>query len=279
MPRLEELFSTNTVLTYLKERQATPMLGDVLFPDKKIEDLSFEMIKGASNLPVAASVHAFDTETEIASRDGLGKSLAELALIKRKIKMDEKNIIILNSPRNSIEEKQAIDTVFNDVDNMVNAVRARIEAMRMEAIATGKIVVKENGVDVTIDYGVPADHKTELTGTNLWSDASAKPLDAIYNWTDKVVGDTGFTPTRALTSKSVLSLLLKNTSIRKAVFGTNSDRVVTLDMLNQLLASMDLPTVASYDAQYRAQNANGTYTSKRYFEDGKFVLIPEGKRC
>jgi hypothetical protein len=40
---------------------------------------------------------------------------------------------------------------------------------------------------------------------------------------------------------------------------------------------MDLPTVASYDSQYRVQNANGTYTSKRYFEDGKFVLLPEGK--
>jgi hypothetical protein len=40
---------------------------------------------------------------------------------------------------------------------------------------------------------------------------------------------------------------------------------------------MDLPTVASYDSQYRVQNANGTYTAKRYFEDGKFVLLPEGK--
>ncbi|MCR1871520.1 major capsid protein, partial [Longicatena caecimuris] len=118
--------------------------------------------------------------------------------------------------------------------------------------------------------------KTQQSTTD-WTAADVKILDDIYNWTDKVVQNTGFTPTRALTSKSVLNILLTNTAIRKAILGVNSDRIITKDMLNQLLASMGLPQVATYDAQYRTQGADGRYTAKRYFEDGKFVLLPDGK--
>jgi hypothetical protein len=145
--------------------------------------------------------------------------------------------------------------------------------MRMEAIGTGKLSINENGVKTSIDYGTP---KAQQSTTD-WTAANAKILDDIYNWTDKVVQNTGFTPTRALTSKSVLNILLTNTAIRKAILGVNSDRIITKDMLNQLLASMGLPQVATYDAQYRTQGADGKYIAKRYFEDGKFVLLPDGK--
>ncbi|HIG0360398.1 TPA: major capsid protein [Clostridium sporogenes] len=274
MPRIEELFSTETVLNYVKNRQPVPMLGDVLFPEKKVEGLDIKMIKGANNLPVSASIHSFNTETEIASREGANYSIEELALIKRKIKMDERLIIQLASPRSNQEEKQAISDIFNDVDKMITSVKTRIEAMRFEAIATGKLNINENGVKAAIDYGTP---KTQQS-TSDWTDkATAKPLEDIYNWTDKVVQNSGFTPARALTSKSALNLLLTNESIRKAVLGVNSDRVLTKSMLNQLLESMELPTVATYDAQYRVQGADGKYSSKRYFEDGKFVLLPDGK--
>lgn len=273
MARIEEIFSTQTVLNYVKNREPVPMLGDMFFPEKKIEGLDFKMIKGANNLPVSASIHGFDTETEIGSRDGASYSVEELALIKRKIKMDEKLIIQLSSPRNTQEETQAINQIYNDVDNMVNSVRTRVEAMRMEAITTGKLTINENGVKTSIDYGTP---KNQQSSTD-WTAADVKILDDIYNYTDKVVQNTGFTPTRALTSKSVLNILLTNTTIRKAILGVNSDRIITKDMLNQLLSSMGLPTIATYDAQYRTQNADGKYTAKRYFEDGKFVLLPDGK--
>ncbi|AWI04056.1 major capsid protein [Clostridium drakei] len=273
MTRVEELFSPQAILNYVKNREQIPMLGDILFPETKIEGLDFKMIKGANNLPVSASIHGFDTETEIGSRDGISYSVEELALIKRKIKMDEKLIIQLNFPRSTQEETQAINQIYNDVDNMVNSVKTRIEAMRMEVITTGKLNINENGVKTSIDYGTP---KVQQSTTD-WTSTDAKILEDIYNWTDKVVQNVGCTPTRAVTSKSVLNLLLTNMAIRKAVFGINADKLLTKDMLNQLLSSMDLPEVATYDSQYRTQGNDGKYVVKRYFEDGKFVLLPEGK--
>ena len=39
MPKLEEVFNTNELINYFKDRQETPMLGEILFPERKIQDI------------------------------------------------------------------------------------------------------------------------------------------------------------------------------------------------------------------------------------------------
>lgn len=271
MPRIEELLSHKELIDYTKARTLPAMVGETLFPSKKIEGLEVEMIKGASSLPVAASIHAFDAETEIGSREGGSYSMQELALIKRKIKLGEKDLIALNNPRNSAEEKQIVDKIFADVDNLVNGVLARVEAMRMEALSTGKLVINENGFKTTIDYGTPNNHKANRT----WS-TNAKILENIFEMCNTITNDTGYTPTRALTSTRILSMMLKDEAIRAAVFGVNSSKLLTLNELNQFLAAQSLPQVAVYDAKYRTQGKNSSYTTTRYLPEDKFILMPDG---
>lgn len=152
MSKILDIFNDKTVLAYVRARKAQTMLGESLFPHRKIDDLDFSYIKGSSNIPVIAKVHSFNSETEIASRDGVAKVDGSLTLIKRKIKTDEKDIIRLERPRTNREEQAAIDTIYGDIDNMMNSVYAKIEMMRMEAIQTGQIALNENGVKATIDY-------------------------------------------------------------------------------------------------------------------------------
>ena len=155
MPRVEELLIPRELIDYTKERTQEAYMGEVLFPERKTEALEIDIIKGASNLPVSAKVHAFDTEAEIGSREGVEGFMQDMALIKRKIKIPEKTLIALESPRNDNEEADMIRRIFNDVDNLVASVRTRVEAMRMEALSTGKIQINENGVKASIDYGMP----------------------------------------------------------------------------------------------------------------------------
>lgn len=277
MPDVLELFDSKTTLAYARERKPQSKLGPALFPFKKITELKFEYVKGANNLPVMAKIHAFNSEAEIASRDGADKVSGELALIKRKIKLDETDIIKLNSPRNNREEQQIIDKIYNDVDNMMDSVYARVEYMTLEALQTGKIVINENNMKATIDYQTPANHKVTLSGTNLWTDAACKILEDIYNGTDKIVQDTGITPTRALTTKNIVNIILKDVNIRKAIFGVNADRLATLADLNNLLSAQDLPIIATYDEQVRAQKEDGTYETLKYMQGDKFLILPEGE--
>ena len=272
MARIDELFNTKELLNYYRVKKQPAMLGDTLFPARKIQDIKFDMITGANGLPVSASVHAFDTETELASREVLQKGAAELALIKRKIAIGEREIIAINNPRMDSEQKALVMELFKDGDKMVESVQTRIEAMRMELLSSGKINVKENGVSITLDYSVPGGNKKTFD----WSDAStAKPLEDIKTLADAVEDASGTKPTRILTSSKVLNKILACESVKKAIFGVNFDKIATRKDLNSLLESMELPQVAVYNAKYKVQNANGKYTTKRYFPENILSMFAE----
>lgn len=271
MPNILELFNQPEVLNYLQGREYPALLGESLFPEVKRQSLEFDLIKGAGKVPVIASVHAFDTEAEIGSREASRQAL-ELALIKRKIQLNEKDIIALEHPRNAAEQQYLMQNVFNDIDVLVQGVKARVEAMRMEVLANGTVTLAENNLSAVIDYGVPAEHKEALSGTALWTDSTSDPIGDLERWADELDGQA----TRALTSNSVLTALLRHPSIIGAIFGSNSQRVPTRQDLNAFLQQHDLPVIGVYNQKYRKQAANGSYSTQRYFPANKFVMFGEG---
>lgn len=272
MPALEELLSYKELIDYTKTRTPQAKILEELFPSRKTEALEIKMIRGANNLPVSASIHAFDAEAEIDQRESVGYDVAELALIKRKRKLSEKEIIRLEQPRNDVEEREAIQKIYNDADALQDSVHTRIESMRGEALSTGKLIINENGYKASIDYGVPTDHKKSFA----WSSGTPKILEDMDASVNKIVDDTGFTPTRILTSKKILNILLKDATIRKAIFGVNSDKLLSRQELNTFLQSLELPKIAVYDAKFRVLTPKGTYIAKRYFPEDAFVFMPDG---
>ncbi|MGP1567972.1 MAG: major capsid protein [Peptoanaerobacter stomatis] len=270
----EELFGMSVIRDYLRQRQYKPFLGEILFPEIKIQDIDFAFIKGANNMPVTASIHSFDTQTQISSRTTVDYVKERLALIKKKIKMGEELLIKLNTPRTTAEFEKAKEMVFNDIDMMVMAVKARIEAMRMEALTTGKIVVNENGANISIDYGVPSTNIKTQAGTSVWTHQDSDPLKDMLDWADSLVINCGVRPTRALTSGAILSTLLNHGKVKRDMFGSTT-KMISKKELNDFLESHDLPTIATYDERYKVQNTNGTYITKRYFDENKFVMMPE----
>lgn len=272
MDRVEQLLSNETILEYAKNRERKPYFGEFLFPEKKIHGLTLDYIKGANNLPVAANIHGFDTEAEIGERDTFSIVKEKLALVKRKIKMDEELLIKLNS-KNDHEFEEAVKKLYDDIDNMVESVRARAEHMRMQALSTGKISTEgHNRARVVVDYKVPDNHKEVLTTS--WADDASKPLDDIKRWSDIILMDTGVRPTRALTSTTVLNSILVNKSVRKAMYGVNSDMILTEAQLNQQLKAMGLPSIVTYDEMYRVETLDKSgYKTERFFPEDTFVMF------
>ncbi len=271
MPSVLELFDQKEILNYLQNRQYPPLLGETLFPEVKRDSLEFDQIKGARKIPVVASVHAFDTEAEIGSREASKQGL-ELALIKRKLPLSEKEIIALENPRTPAEQQYLMKEVYNDIDTLVAGVRARVEVMRIDAVSSGILTISENNLTLTFDYGVPANHKQVNSGTDLWTDAASDPIEQIQDWYSTL----GTKPRRALTSGAALAALLKHPKVISALFGNGSGRVATRQDLNAFMQQLELPTIATYDDVYRKQAANGTYSQIRYFPQNKFVMLPDG---
>ena len=269
MPRLEEVFNTNELYNYFKERTVAPMLGESLFPERKIQDIEFDMILGTGGLPVSAEVHAFDTETQLASREAIEKGVASLALIKRKIKIAEKEIIKINNPRTDAELAFVLSQLYNAAEKMTDAVKVRVEAMRMELLSTGKIAINENKVKVTIDYKVPSGNKKSFT----WqTPASDTPLDDLSALADAVEAESGYRPTRALTSRKIVKTICNCDSVKKAIYGVNSDKIVTLAALNELLAQLDLPQIVVYEGKYKKETSKG-FATTRYFPENVISMF------
>ena len=272
MPKLIEVFNTKELINYFKEKQPTPMLGEGLFPSRKIQDIEFDMILGATGLPVTASCYAFDTPTKIASREAISKGVASLALIKRETQISEKELIKIQNPRTDEEFKFTLSQLYNDSEKLVDSVNVRVEAMRMELLSTGKINIEENGVKVSIDYQIPAGNQKTFN----WSSSTAKPLEDLTALADAVETESnGVRPTRAITSRKVARAICNNASVRKAIFGTNSDKVVTLAQLNALLGEMELPLLAVYEGKYKKETADG-FETKRYFPEDKISMFGDG---
>lgn len=263
-----ELFTQNEVLSYVRDREYKPLLGETLFPERKQPSLKLDQLSGGSRIPIAASIHDFDTEAEIGSRIA-NKQELELSLIKRKMQLKETDIIALENPRTKAEQDYLVGQVYNDIDQLVAGVRARVEAMRMEVLAAGQVTVKENGLNFTLDYHVPDEHKEALTGTNVWTNENSDPLADIERWIDTL--DTK--PTRALTSRKIYRALATHPKIIAAIFGKDSGRVVSQADLDAFMETHGYPVIRTYDEKYKVQEANGTYTTKKYFPENKFAMF------
>lgn len=266
MPTVLELFNQKEVLNYLKERKYPAMLGEELFPEVKKQSLEFDMLTEGSRTPVIASVHGFDTESEIGQREAKKKAI-ELALIKRKMQLKEKEIIALESPRNEAEKNYLMKKVFADIDALVESIKARVEAMRMEVVATGKITLNENNLDASIDFGVPETNKAANVD---WSSETSNPINDMLTWKNQL----DYTPERVLTSSTVLAKILANKNVVNALFGKDTTRIASVGELNNYLAQLQLPKIYTYDAKYRKLEANGTYSKHRYFPENAFVMMP-----
>jgi len=268
-------FSRKATLAYARAREPRNYVGRTLFPLRTVNELTFEYWKDLNLLPVMASVQAFGAEAEIASRDGAEKVTGEIPTIKRKIPLNGRALVALRR-----EGAGDLDFVRNqlyaDLDNMIDAVEARVEQMRMDAVAYGKLELNENGVIMTVDYRVPADHQQVLSGSDLWSDhENARPIDNIMEWTEKIVDDTGIRPERALTSNRVVANLQQCKQIRTMIYGDlGGSRAISLAQINDLLRTLELPVIATYDLKVRRQARDGSYTEQRFFPEEKFVLLP-----
>lgn len=261
-----ELFNQKELLNYLKERKYPTMLGEELFPEVKRQSLEFDMLTNGSKTPVIASVHGFDTESEIGQREAEKKAI-ELALIKRKMQLKEREIIALESPRNEAEKAYLMKNVYADFDALVESIRARIEAMRMEIVATGKVTLNENNLDAVIDFGVPDENKVADVD---WSAEDSNPINDMITWKNQL--DTA--PARVLTSTTILAKILSNKNVINALFGKDSTRIASVGELNTYLESLQLPKIYTYDAKYRKLGADGKYTKHRYFAENAFVMMP-----
>lgn len=248
-------------------------LGDSIFPDAKTENLLAEYIRLAkgANLPVMATVHAFDTEAQIGSRPAFDKVNVEKLLIKRKINQTER--VRQLTEHGVYKDDAVVNYIFDDMRLMAEGVKTRTEVAKMEVLATGKMSIKENGLDLNVEYGVP----TENTAYSIAVGADADILGEIQKIVD-AQQEIGCSVGRMVTSNKVVRAMCANKAIQALVYGTiGQGAYVSPARLKALMGEMfGITDIVTNDQRYKVEKADGTQESKRYFPEDKISFIPEG---
>lgn len=282
---LEQALTGQELLVYSQNLQ-TPntYLQDLLFPARQTSELTVDVIREGSRLPVMAQVAQLGTEIEFGAREGMTGDRVTIPKIQRGRAMEEKLVrLMLQGSLRAPEVEEIRRTQLDDASYAVDAIKARKEWLAMQAISTGMVQYAEGGVQFAADFGYTSEQKPVLSGTDLWSDtANSNPLEDIQLWVDQAA-DKGVSLTRAVTSNKIISLLKQNVNLRKQYFGDPSGSAnppqLNNAQLNGLFESLGLPQVVAYDTQARVENRALTggkvaFSNVRMMPQNRFVLLP-----
>ena len=248
MPRFE-----NNVLGLVPQEEWLDIGFDVSRPGDPIDSLigdlqtdnlvaAWESIAAEYNVPLMAQFHGFDTEAQQSFRIPVDSHNIEKGLIKVKINQSERMRALL---RSGVQNDDLYDYVLNDGIRLADQVVTRSKVAKNELLATGKVTIKENNLDLTVDYGVPSG-QLQLV---LDFTTGATP---IADQIEKIVSDaraTGITLNGLVTSRKVLNKLRKDASIQKG-------NIITNDL------TYAVPGAIGSDGR-------PTVTIKRYFPENK----------
>lgn len=248
-------------------------IGDRIFPDQKTENLKAEYLRLAegAGIPVMATVHAFDTEAEIGSRPVFDKTEVEKLLIKRKINQTER---MRQLTENGVYADDAVVRyVFDDMRLMAEAVKTRTEAAKMEVLATGKLTVRENNVDMAVDYGVPAKN----TGYKIDFGPEADIVGQLQAIAD-AAASSGNALTEMVTSTKILRKMAANRGIQTMIYGTvGAGTYVPAQRIQTLFSELfGLGLLTTNDLRYKTQTASGKETTQRFFPEDKAAFLSSG---
>jgi hypothetical protein len=274
-----DLVTAGDITAYWEEKieNTIPYLGEELWTSQQKLGLKLEWIKGASGLPVVLKPSAYDAVAQKRDRIGFEKLEAEMPFFKESMYINEELRQQLNmvlETGNQAYINTIVNNIFNDEINLLDGARAQRERIRMMALTTGYVSISANGQSYDYDYGIPDNHKIDVTanGGKAWSDPDATIVDDIRDALDTIENDTGVRPTRGVYNRSLMKYLRKNNEIRQAINGSDSTAPVSDTKIRSYIIDELNVEIVPYSKKYK--NEAGVETN--YVEDDILVLFPDG---
>lgn len=250
---------------------------DELFGDIKTDNLVayWESMASEYNIPVMAQFHAFDTESQKTLRYPIDVHNIEKGLIKVKLDQSERLRALIG--RGVSRQSALIERVLNDGYNLAEQVFTRSKVAKNEVLATGKMTINENNLNLTIDYGVPSGNLSKHVDFGA---GATTPLDEQLLALTEEASAAGVPINGMYLSTAVLNKFRKNGAIQKAVNGVNmvGQLVRNADLRAYLSEEFGITRIYTNDATYSlpltmGNNDRPVVSAQRYFPAGKISFF------
>lgn len=273
----------------INDRKTEPTL---LHKSMLTEEYSADMNWGSTELNqsvVAADVVSLDSSLPLKKRGAISNATGTIAKIGIKYRKGEKAISDINVMiARGADEATVAGKIFDDASKVVKAIDVRKEIMFEQALSTGQVLVyntgdtgsDNDGTGVRADFGYLTANK--FIGTVApWGKAVARPLDDLQQLFDKANEDSNAINHVYLTKKYFG--YLRNSQQAKLLTATYENQVITnlsllpvpskrafLDALNDEFGA----TFHIVDNVFRVENADGTTTSVRPWDEANIIALP-----
>ena len=149
-------------------RPNDPLEG--LFTDQQTDNLvaTWHTLASEYQISQMAQFHAFDTIAQKSERAPIDEHNIEKGLIK--VKRNTSELLRQLMGRGVNVESQLYDYVTDDNAALADQVVTAAKVARAELLATGQVTIKENNLDLTVDYGVPAANTAYTLNLNVAAD-------------------------------------------------------------------------------------------------------------
>jgi hypothetical protein len=249
MPLHEKQFAQAAFQGYINNYvPAKVRILSKFLPNKPIYDTKFSYNVINGKYAQGASITGFNAGAPLRSKQGLEKAFGEVAKIQHGFRLDEEELLRYNQPRNTEEQQQVVDEIFDNTDDLIEGILDTEEWMRAQVLYKGRLEYAAKDVEIDVDFDIPAANK--ITSTTLFSDyANATPLQQLQAAV-KQFKDTNRQqrPVEMHMSETMVNDLLQNEQIKSHIYGSATDsRIVTQAQLQALFTSLNLPTIVLQD--------------------------------
>ena len=251
---------------YMRLINSENLVGLKLMPFEKTDNMKltmFNFLEG-SDVPVAALVHALDTEARIGDRIDAEEFEMELFLIKEKINQGEELKKKIKDYGMSKDEKTKLVAIYDDIANQITKVVIGFERRACELLSTGKNVIKENNVDKVIDHKLSAKNKIDFTG---WSDPTHDILGDLValqkSAKNKIV--------RQIISDKIVGYILANDKLNAIATADTTQNVLSQEYAFAVIKKITGITMSVDDRTFKFSHKDSK--EYRFFDEDTIISL------
>lgn len=258
-------------------KETEPTFADRYLPNANVysNTFAYDIIKTSKHI---GAMIGYGSEPPIVDRDAVARMSGEIAKMGLKYVATEEELLGIHQARNDAERADTIERLVVKGVDLVQALQRRVNVIKTEALTKGKFEYKKNGVDVTVDFGIPASNKKVLTSPDDWTNTSRDIIGDLLAWVKEYEDLNGVSPAEILVSREVQAKMLTNAGIVVEAGRPEGSTRVSEAELNAVLEGYGLPPVRVVkDTKVTVKDVyTGQNETIEFFPKNRLVMLAEG---
>lgn len=282
--RLADIFNTRAIAAYRTENVSNriPYMGEAYFPVRRTMTIDLKWLKTHKGLGVALMPSNFDAIPVVRPGGQVHMTQEQMPLFRESRDLKEHDMVEIQRIRSTDDPylQPVLDSVYNDVNDLIEGAEISTEKMRMQLLAPidGDMRITIGTGDNTIygyNYDTDGSWKKKnyldiTTTSDQWDQPTAKPLDDLQTAVD-YLESIGVVATTIIGNGTTFNYLMNNDQMKNAVLSITGRNIEFIDKntIGEVLNNKMGLEYVSYNKMYTDYDGK----DKKFYPDNYVTIL------